>query len=148
MTSTHSRIVQALAFTAVLASLAVPATAFGGTGAAPSDWFERYANAHPYGHGDSSPRARDLRSPDTLDAAAASNGSAGSAARNDRAHFPFGGTSDEAQAAQPIDLTTARGFDWSDAGMGAGFATGLLVALGSMIVVLHRRSTRQRIQVR
>jgi hypothetical protein len=53
MTSTHHiRLPWALALAAIVLALVVPATALGGSssGSAP-DVFDRYAAAHPFGHG-------------------------------------------------------------------------------------------------
>lgn len=176
MTPTHLiRFTQALVLAALVAALAAPAVALGGSNPgkpAPNwferndaahpfgngtvvsiqapDWFERYAAAHPFGHGvldtiqapDAFERyaathattiVTDGRSPDTLDAAT----NAGLQVADGRSPD----TLDAAQTAQPIELVSPGGFDWSDAGIGAGMGAGIIALLGSLMVALmtHRR---------
>src|SRR5919198_2312675 len=92
------------------------------------DVFERYAVAHPYGQAEV--QTIDGRSADTPDAAHAAR----------QASFaPSDGRSpdtlDAASAPQPVVFTQVGGFHWSNAGIGAGFAGGLLLvgaAVGSL----------------
>jgi hypothetical protein len=119
----------------------VPATSAASTGTTTSDWFERYVGAHPYGLGTigvttSSDPIRDsladrgltpttgLSAPDWIERYAAAH--------------PYG---DTAQL-----RASSGGFDWSDAGVGAGFATALFTLLAGSLFAI-RRHTRQRMQV-
>jgi hypothetical protein len=164
-----------LLLSAVLAALALPAAALAGngdpirdslsdrgltpaigagpagvsSGTAASDWFERYVGAHPYGlrtigaTAESDP-IRDSLSDRGLTPAIGARPagvSSGTAAsdwfeRYAAAH-PYGGVS---------ALREAAGFNWSDAGVGAGFATGLLTLLAASLFAV-RRHARQRMQV-
>jgi hypothetical protein len=48
-------------------------------------------------------------------------------------------------APQPIVVETGDGFDWADAGIGAGAATGIVVLAGAAAgAILHRRPTSER----
>jgi len=147
-----TRTAQMLALAAVVAVLCAPAVALGGSTkvAATPDWLERYANAHPYNatqtpdlieryaaahpFGDApASTLADGRSPDTLDAAA------GAAVKMIDGRSPD--TLDAAQTVQPIEIVSAGGFDWLDAGIGAGLGAALLALLGACVIALasHRR---------
>jgi hypothetical protein len=124
-----------LVLAAAVAVLATPTIALGGSGATTPDWFERYAAAHPYG--DTVSPAVEMRSADTLDAVADAR---------QALLVPSDGRSpdtlDEASAPQPVILTTPGGFDWSDAGIGAGVGTGALALLFAAAAMLLRRPRR------
>ncbi len=111
---------------AVIAALAAPAVALGGSssGKAAPDWFERYAAAHPFGNGvvDSAPAPdvferyaathatavlADGRSPDTRDVAKAAQLQVVDRRSPD--------TLAAADAAQPVEVVQPSGFDWGDA---------------------------------
>jgi hypothetical protein len=117
------------------------------------DVFERYATAHPFGQ---SATILDGRSPDTLDAAATAqlavvdgrSPDTLDAADNAALQVVDGrspDTLDAAQAVQPVEIVQPKaGFDWSDAGIGAGLGAAmilLLSVLGAMLVS-HRRGHR------
>jgi len=91
---------------------------YGARGVQTADWLERYAAMHPYGQG-LIDGVTDGRSPDTLDAAA---------------------------SPQPVLHSQPSGFDWGDAGIGAGFASGLSTLLAAIGLTWMRRHPRQRIQ--
>jgi len=77
----------------------------------------------------------DGRSPDTLDAAAAT-------ARITDGRSPD--TLDATRTPQPIEVVTTGGFDWSDAGIGAGFGAGVLALVaGAALVLTSRRQHPQ-----
>ncbi len=160
-----TRLAQVLALSAIVAAFAMPAVAAGANGA-PPDWMERYAAAHPYGVGiepvsnpsnwftrndqahfgrsDAVVHARpvtDGRSPDTLDAAAAARQAALVPADGRSAD-----TLDAALDPQPMVDRVAGGFDWGDAGIGAGFGGGLIALLGATGVLWLRRHPRRRMQ--
>jgi hypothetical protein len=129
----------------------VPATSAASTGTTTSDWFERYVGAHPYGLGTigvttSSDPIRDSladrgltprTSPNTGTVATSSVATPDWIERYAAAH-PYG---DTAQL-----RASSGGFDWSDAGVGAGFATALFTLLAGSLFAI-RRHTRQRMQV-
>jgi hypothetical protein len=145
MTSTYPiRIGQVLTLAAVVAALAIPAVS---SAASPSidgrsadtldaatnvriaqtgfsspapDWIERFAAAHPYGQtAGQTIVPSDGRSPDTLDATA---------------------------APQPVVFTRSGGFHWGDAGIGAGFAGGLLLLVATVGSFWVRHQSRQRVR--
>jgi hypothetical protein len=166
MIRTHLiRLAQALV---LVAAFAIPATALGGSNAStPSyDVFERYAAAHPFGHGilnmtpapdvferyaatHATPAVlTDGRSPDTRDAAEAARlqledrrspdtRDAAEAARLQLAARSSSTTLGDS-AAQPINTTAHGGFDWSDAGVGAITAALLIVLVGATMHLLTR----------
>jgi hypothetical protein len=121
------------------------------TGLSAPDWFERYAGAHPYGLGTvavtvTSDPIRDSladrgltprTSPNTGTVATSSVATPDWIERYAAAH-PYG---DTAQL-----RASSGGFDWSDAGVGAGFATALFTLLAGSLFAI-RRHTRQRMQV-
>jgi hypothetical protein len=148
----------ALAAVAAVLILTVPGLAFAvtgdtaGTGAPSRDWLERYAAAHPYGQGTpyiGTSVVSDGRSADTRDAAiAVHRGSANVPDVFERyatAHpygqgTPYIGTSvirdgrspdtlDAVTSAHQIDVVSAGGFDWTDAGIGAALGAGAMIAL-------------------
>jgi hypothetical protein len=153
------RTTRALTLGAVIAALVVPATALGSSSGASAalDVFERYAAVHPYGSGigDQGPAPDwfersaaaqtmvtiDGRSADTLDAV-------GNARQASLA--PIDGRSPDtleaASAPRPVVVAQPGGFDWADAGIGAGFTGGLLVLLAGVGTAWVRHQTRQRIQ--
>ena len=122
------------------------------------DVFERYAAAHPFGQGvvgaqlqvidGRSPDTRDAagtvqlqidgRSPDTVDAA----GTAQLQVVDGRSPD----TLDAAQAVQPIELVSFRGFDWSDAGIGAAMGAALILLMGTSMLLLLRGHRRHHVQ--
>ena len=112
------------------------------------DWFERYAAAHPFGHGlvGSTPAPdvferyaathattvlTDGRSPDTRDAA--------EAARLRLAGGPSQETLIAASGSQPTGIVRPGGFDWGDASLGAGAALGLILLVGAAGYTLRHR---------
>ena len=141
MTLTHLiRFTQTLVLAAVVAALAAPAMALGGSNPSKpaTDWFERYAAAHPYGQGTlaaAQPQLTDGRSPDTLDAA--------STAQFQVADGRSPDTLDAAQAIQPIELVSPGGFDWTDAGIGAGMGAGIITLLGVVAIALRTHRSRR-----
>ena len=149
---------QALLLGAILAILAVPATALGGNGTpAGLDVIERYAAVHPYGSGvgDQGPvpdwfeRTAAAQNPfATLDGRSADTLDAVYAAQNEVQVVDgrSADTRDAAETPRPVTLVQPGGFDWSDAGIGAGFATGLLTLFAGSLLVWLRRHERQRIQ--
>ena len=120
ITIQFSRFAQAMVLATVVAALAAPAVALGGSNAGKQapDWFERYVAAHPYGQGvvELAPTVRDGRSPDTLDAT---------------------------QTVQPIELVSPGGFDWTDAGIGAGMGAGIITLLGVVAIALMTHRSRR-----
>ena len=97
---------------------------------------------------------QDLRNPDTRDAAAASQEAAIEAQREkpgyqdlrnpDTRHpaieSPRGGVT---ETPQPPEIAQSPGFDWGDAGIGAGAVLGVvLILLSVMFAVVHRRNRR------
>jgi hypothetical protein len=128
-----------------------PSISLGASTNAASDWFERYVGAHPYGVGTT-----------------VTSGSSGQilGSVGDRSHTSTTAVKPEITtgdnsiappdwferyiAVHPYgslpELRTAGGFDWSDAGVGAGFATGLLTLLMASLIMI-RRHTRQRVQI-
>ena len=181
------RLTQALVLAAIVAALAAPSIALANSypGKPAPDWFERYAAAHPYGAGVlDSTEAPDVferyaaahpygkgvvdttqaqavltdgRSPDTLDAAAASQLQVADgrspdtldAASTSQLQVADGRSADTLDAAlspQPVTFVQLGGFDWADAGIGAGLATALLSLLAGSMLVWLRRHPRHRIQ--
>ena len=140
MRSTHpTRIGLALALATAVVALALPAVASAGRAGVAPDWFERYAAAHPYGAGLGP--GIDGRSADTLDAA------------NDAQQaslIPSDGRSPDtleaAAAPRPVVFTQPGGFRWGDAGIGAGFAGGLLLLVAAVGTLWLRHQSRQRFQ--
>jgi len=174
-TSTYLRwFSRMLVLGAVVAGTAGPAVAAVGrppdvrdaatTNATVPDVFERYATAHPYGSGLSTP---DLRPPDVQDTAAAIAGPSPVdriVAQERGRHRDLGvlGSSpsttdvsapavppdvrDAADAAAAAALPTAHGdgFDWADYGIGIGSGIGLsLVLAAGLGAALQRRGRMQ-----
>jgi hypothetical protein len=144
------RFTQALALAVIVFALAAPAVALGSSNQSTSsrDWFERYAAAHPFGHGlaGSTPAPdvferyaathattvlTDGRSPDTRDAA--------EAARLRLAGGPSQETLIAASGSQPTGIVRPGGFDWGDASLGAGAALGLILLVGAAGYTLRHR---------
>jgi hypothetical protein len=103
------------------------------------DVLERYANTHPYGTG--AVQVIDGRSADTLDAA--TNAQQASLVPSD-GRSPD--TLDAASSPRPVVIAQPGGFDWSDAGIGAGFAGGVFALLLTLGLLMLRRHPRQPIQ--
>ena len=112
------------------------------------DWFERYAAAHPFGHGlaGSTPAPdvferyaathattvlTDGRSPDTRDAA--------EAAQLRLAGGPSQKTLIAASGSQPTGIVRPGGFDWGDASLGAGADSLLILLVGAAGYTLRHR---------
>jgi hypothetical protein len=103
------------------------------------DAFERYAAAHPYGQ--IVVRTIDGRSADTLDAVHDAT---------QASLIPGDGRSPDtleaASAPRPVVFTQQGGFHWGDAGIGAGFAGGLLLLVAVVGTWWLRHQSRRRIQ--
>jgi hypothetical protein len=89
----------------------------------------------------------DLRTPDAVDAGTPATTSAGTDLRTPDAvdHGLGRGTfsAPDVTVVKVVDPPPTTGFDWGDAGIGAGGLLGLiLVALGGTLVVSHRRHSR------
>ncbi|TMK60522.1 MAG: hypothetical protein E6G14_12160 [Actinobacteria bacterium] len=150
MTTMHpTRFAQALVLsTAVAVLVLLPTVAIGGSGTGQrvthtvhrgnsagqtGDWFERYAKAHPYGVG----VPGSTQAPDWFERYTATH--------------PFGkGVLGTTQAlavdgTHRIEAIRPDGFDWSDAGVGAGIGAAAIALLGCSILVLltHRRNRLQ-----
>ena len=87
---------------------------------------------------------KDLRTPDAVDAGTPATTTAGTDLRTpDAVHHGLGrGTfsTPDVTVVKVVDPPLTTGFDWGDAGIGAGGLLGLiLVALGGTLVVSHRR---------
>jgi hypothetical protein len=118
MTPTHtSRLAQALALATAVAALSAPAVALAG----------------------SQSNAVDLRSPDTVEASA-------NAAREQVVDARSPDTIEAALSPTPTPLGQPSGFDWEDAGIGAGLATTLLTLLAGSTLFWTRRRPRQQVQ--
>jgi hypothetical protein len=167
MLSTQIRFAQALLVATIVAT-AVPMIAGAGIRAQSiPDVFERYAAAHPFGfgvaNGTSAPDwferyaashaptvLLDGRSPDTLDAADAAqlqivDGRSPDTVDAAQAQIVDGRSPDTVDAAvnpQPLVLGAVSGFDWGDAGVGAGLATALLSVVSGSTLLLFRRHQR------
>jgi hypothetical protein len=159
MTPTYHRW---LVLAAAAAVLATPAAAVAGSAKPAPDWFERHVAAHPYGPTVSRPI--DLRSAATLDAAAhvrqasliridgRSADTLDAAANSRQASLtPSDGRSPDAQEAasapQPVVRAQPGDFDWGDAGIGAGFAGGLLVVLAAAASLWLRHHPRRQVRI-
>ena len=141
MTSTtFHRLVQALVPAAIVAALAVPTVALAGANAGygPHDGWYTYAVSLT-----SSAKSLtvDGRSPDTQDAAYNAQ---------QRLLVPVDGRSpdtiDAALSPQPIMSTPASRFDWGDASIGAGLASGLLTLVAATALLWLRRHSSDRFQ--
>ena len=138
------------------------AVAIASSGTSAPDVLERYAAAHPYGDG-LVQSIVDGRSADTIDAA--TNAQVASLIPSDGRSADTLDAVDEAQqtaltptdgrspdkleaaaAPQPVVLRQARGFDWGDAGVGAGFTGGVLVLAAAVLMLRLRHHARQRMQ--
>ena len=87
---------------------------------------------------------KDLRTPDAVEAGAPATTTAGTDLRTPDAvdHGLGRGTfsTPDVTVVKVVDPPPTTGFDWGDAGIGAGGLLGLiLVALGGTLVVSHRR---------
>ena len=92
---------------------------------------------------------QDLRSADARDAAAGRSTGAAAAPtgpdlRSADARDAAEGRSTADVAAPIVEVTRAAGFDWGDAAIGAGGATGLLAISLAGAMTLRRRQTRPR----
>ena len=125
--------VRGLALAAVVVILAGPATALGNSSPtkAPADWFERYAAAHPFGHG--TPDEGNV--PDWLERFAAAHpyGAGAGFVASTVVDGRSPDTRDAAAVLTPAVLVQPGGFDWGDAGIGAGFGSGLLLAASALL---------------
>ena len=164
MTPNHPiRLTRALVFAATVAALAVPAGALAGSnsGYGPHDGWYTYAtsvtksdrkaasDSSRYGPRDgwytyaasltnsANAVTVDGRSPDTVDAAAAAQLQVADGRSPD--------TLDAALSPQPVTFVQSGGFDWADAGIGAGLATALSSLLAGSVLVWIRRHPRHRI---
>jgi len=163
MTSTtFHRLVQALVPAAIVAALAVPTVALAGANAGygPHDGWYTYAvsltsSAKSLTVDGRSPDTQDAaynaqqrllvpvdgRSPDTQDAAYNAQ---------QRLLVPVDGRSpdtiDAALSPQPIMSTPASRFDWGDASIGAGLASGLLTLVAATALLWLRRHSSDRFQ--
>ena len=128
------------------ASIALAVTALGAStaGAMPADF--RTPDAIDAG----TPVAqtmKDLRTPDAVDAGTPATTTAGIDLRTPDAvdHGLGRGTfsAPDVTVVKVVDPPPTTGFDWGDAGIGAGGLLGLiLVGLGGTLVVSHRRQSR------
>ena len=128
------------------ASIALAVTALGAStaGAMPADF--RTPDAIDAG----TPVAqtmKDLRTPDAVDAGTPATTTAGIDLRTPDAvdHGLGRGTfsAPDVTVVKVVDPPPTTGFDWGDAGIGAGGLLGLiLVGLGGTLVVSHRRHSR------
>lgn len=84
------------------------------------------------------PLVTDGRSPDTRDAADTAQLQVVDGRSPD--------TLDAAQTAQPIELVSSRGFDWSDAGIGAAMGAALILVMGTSLLILLRGHRRHHVQ--
>ena len=90
---------------------------------------------------------KDLRTPDAVDAGTPATTTAGTDLRTPDAvdHGLGRGTfsAPDVTVVKVVDPPPTTGFDWGDAGIGAGGLLGLiLVGLGGTLVVSHRRHSR------
>ena len=178
-----SRLTQALVLTAIAAALAVPAVALAGAnpGYGPRDGWYTYATSvtksdrhtsrdnSQYGPRDGwytqavslTNAAKTLRvdgrSPDTLDAAQATQLQAidgrspdtleaASAPQLQVADGRSPDTLDAASTPQPIEIVQPGGFDWADASIGAIVATLMTLLVGGTMLLLARFNRRQRVR--
>jgi hypothetical protein len=121
-----------------------------GATAAP-DWFERYADAHPYGLGTSAVTAASDPIRDSLADRGLTLRTSPTASTTPTTSVATPDWIERYAAAHPYGDTaqlraSSGGFDWSDAGVGAGFATALFTLLAGSLFAI-RRHTRQRMQV-
>lgn len=177
------RLAQPLVLAAIVAALALPAVALASsnTGYGPRDGWYTYATAvtksdrkasgdsNRYGPRDgwytnavslttAAKTVRvDGRSPDTLDAAQATQLQAIDgrspdtleAAAAPRLLVADGRSPDTLEAAstpQPIEIVQPGGFDWADAGIGAIVATLITLFIGGTMLLLTRFNRRQRVR--
>ena len=177
------RLTQPLVLAAIVAALAVPTVALAGAnhGYGPRDgWYtyatsvtksDRNAASDSNGYGprdgwytqavsltDAAKALRvDGRSPDTLDAAQATQLQAidgrspdtldaASAPQLQVADGRSPDTLDAASAPQPIEIVQPGGFDWADAGIGAIVATLMTLLVGGTMLLLARFNRRQRVR--
>jgi hypothetical protein len=128
------------------ASIALAVTALGAStaGAQPADF------PAPHAIDAGTPVAqtmKDLRTPDAVEAGTPATTKAGTDLRTPDAvdHGLGRGTfsAPDVTVVKIVDPPPTTGFDWGDAGIGAGGLMGLiLVALGGTLVVSHRRHSR------
>jgi hypothetical protein len=139
------RIHRPTVLTALVCALVVPATGVPAATAMPID-----GPAHTSGlPGTTSAPKQDLRSPDARDAAQGRTTRDFAAPivqdlRSPDARDAADGRSTADMATPVVEITRADGFDWSDAAVGAGGATGLLAISLAGAMTLRRRETRTR----
>jgi hypothetical protein len=123
--------------------------------------FERYATAHPYGAGLSKATSSTLVTspPDVRDAAAAANLQVADVFERYATAHPYGtglskvasstlvtrppDVTDAAQAVRyGVSVNQSSGFDWGDYAIGIGSGMGLILILGSCLVVSRQRRHR------
>jgi hypothetical protein len=128
------------------ASIALAVTALGAStaGAMPADF--RTPDAIDAGP-PVTQTMKDLRTPDAVEAGTPATTTAGTDLRTPDAvdHGLGRGTfsAPDVTVVKVVDPPPATGFDWGDAGIGAGGLLGLiLVGLGGTLVVSHRRHSR------
>jgi hypothetical protein len=172
--TTLTRLAQTMALAATAAALAAPTVALANSaGDTPApDSFERYAAAHPFGHGaaasNPAPDAFERyaathltialsegRSPDTRDAAQAAQIRLADRRSPDTrdataALQAQGGGSLSSLENVRAPLTTQAHqpgqFDWADAGIGAILALTLVLSAGSVMLLLGKLNRRPRFQ--
>ena len=128
------------------ASIALAVTALGAStaGAMPAD----FRTPHAIDAGTPVAQTmKDLRTPDAVDAGKPVTTTAGTDLRTPDAvdHGLGRGTfsAPDVTVVKVVDPPPTTGFDWGDAGIGAGGLLGLiLVGLGGTLVVSHRRHSR------
>jgi hypothetical protein len=136
-----------LAIAIVAAGLMAPTSALGYTDLRSPDAVDAAIQAQKAQQEESSrPAGRvDLRSPDAVDAAiqaqrAQQHESSRPAGPVDL-RSPDAVDTRFAQTPEPATIVKSRGFDWGDAGIGAGAVLGLLlIALSLMFTVVHHRN--------
>jgi hypothetical protein len=140
------RFAHGLALAAVVAILAAPATALGKSSPtkAPADWFERYAAAHPFGHGTTAQG----NVPDWLERFAAAHpyGAGTGLVASTVVDGRSPDTRDAAAAPTALVAVPPGGFDWGDAGIGAGFGSAFAGLLAVTALLWMRRHVRHRVQ--
>ena len=143
----YIRLAQTLLVAAALTALAAPTFAHASSSSAPvPDWFERYAEAHPYGHRTADEATNpavtmiDDRSPDTRDAADAARSRLGDSRSPDTIDVALGAT-----VPVPDNVVQLSRFDWEDAGIGASATIIALAFLAGLLLLLTRIHRRPRV---
>ena len=158
----------ALALGAVVAALAGPTLAFGGAGSNTTllDHWNNYATSRPFDGRSAdtleamsaaqTPTIADGRSADTLDAVYAAQTATIADGRSadtldavyDARSEPVildGRSPDTREAAEfprPVTFVAPGGFDWLEPGIVAGFATGLALVAGALLMWIRRHDRR------